>query len=244
MSLMNFKKENKNRKAVVITGSSGRIGSILQSGLADFSNCYLVDVKEKNGKKTFNVDISKEYNKLVNIFKKKDIVLHLAWDFFEDFPKDTINFRNKLMAENVYRAAVEAGVKRVIMASSVHANDYALIKGNKKVFPENSWPDSPYGASKIYIESLGRYFSRKYELEVICIRFGGVNSRDRVIYEEDPNYDKVLLYKKDCIDLIKRCIEVKMVPDNFQVFAAVSNNKNRVHSINNFLAWKPKFPQK
>lgn len=241
---MNYKKENKIKKKVVITGSSGCIGSILKKGLSDFSDCYLIDIKEKNGKKTFNVDISKEYKKLVNIFKNKDIVLHLAWDFFEDFPKETINFRNKLMAENVYRAAIEAGAKRVIMASSVHANDYALVENNRKVFPENPWPDSPYGASKIYIESLGKYFSRQHGLEVVCIRFGGVNLEDKIIYEEDQNYNKVLLYKKDCIDLIKLCIQTKKVPDNFQVFAAVSNNKNRVHSISNFLAWKPKFPQK
>lgn len=241
---MNYKKENKIKKAVVITGSSGCIGSILKKGLSGFSDCYLIDIKEKNGKKTFNVDISKEYRKLVNIFKKKDIVLHLAWDFFEDFPRETINFRNKLMAENVYKAAIESKVKRVVIASSVHANDYTLVKNNRKVSPENPWPDSPYGASKIYIEFLGKYFSRQYGLEVICIRFGGVNLKDEVIYEEDPNYDKVLLYKKDCIDLIKLCILAKRVPNNFQVFAAISNNKHRVHSINNFLAWKPKFPQK
>lgn len=241
---MNYKKENKIQKDVVITGSSGCIGSILKKGLSRFFNCYYIDIKEKNSKNTFRVDISNEYNKLLEIFKGKSVVVHLAWDFFEDFPKETINFRNKLMAENIYKAAIEARIKRVIIASSVHANDYAFIKNNKKVFPENPWPDSPYGASKIYIESLGKYFSRKYGLEVICVRFGGVNLRDKIIYEEDPNYDKVLLYKKDCVALIKLCIQVKIVPDNFQVFAAVSNNKSRIHSINNFLDWRPKFPKK
>lgn len=241
---MNYKKENKITKKVVITGSSGCVGSILKRGLSGFFNCYLVDIKETNRNKAFNLDIYNEYEKLVNVFKDKDVVLHLAWNFFEDFPKETIDFKNKVMAENAYKAAIEAGVKRIIMASSVHANDYALAKNSKKIFAENSWPDSPYGASKIYIESLGKYFSSRYELEVICIRFGGVNCEDQVIYEEDPNYDKVLLYSKDCVDLIKLCIQIKKVPNNFQIFTAVSNNKNRVHPINNFLGWKPKFPKK
>jgi nucleoside-diphosphate-sugar epimerase len=232
-----------NKKSIIITGSRGCVGSILQDGLSNVFNLYFLDLKEKNTQKTFNIDIAKEYKRLVKIFKNKDIIIHLAWDFTEDFPRETIILQNKLMAENVYSAAVEAGVKRVIIASSVHANDYSTIKNKKDFISKNPWPDSPYGASKIYIESLGRYYAKYHALEIICIRFGGINRENNIIYKEDPNYDKVLLFKNDCINLIKSCILVKKVPNNFQVFTAVSNNKNRVHSIKNFLGWRPKFPQ-
>ncbi|MFZ4648729.1 MAG: NAD-dependent epimerase/dehydratase family protein [Patescibacteria group bacterium] len=236
-------KKNKFSKKVVITGSQGCIGTILKDGLSDIFNLYLIDIKERDSANTFNVDISCEYDKLVNIFKNKDIILHLAWNFFEDFPKETIDYKNKVMAENIYKAAIEAGVKRVIMASSVHANDYSFVNKNNKVSPEdNPWPDSPYGASKVYMESLGKYFARYHKLEVICIRFGGVNSKNAVIYEEDPDYDKVLLYKEDCVSVINNCIMAKKVKNFFSVFYAISNNKKSVHDISNSFNWLPKYP--
>lgn len=103
-----------------------------------------------------------------------------------------------------------------------------------------SYPDTPYGATKIYIESLGKYFARKYKIEVICIRFGGINSKDEIIYREDPNYDKVWLSSRDCVNLIKKCIEAKKKPSNFLILYGVSDNINRIHNISNPFGWKPK----
>lgn len=169
----------------------------------------------------------------------------MAWDTLEDFPNENIVQQNKVMAENVYRAAVENNISRVIVASSVHVNDYSKNSDGTYLSPKSEcWPDAPYGATKIYIEHLGRYYSRKYNIEVICIRFGGVNERNEIRFNEDPLYDKVLLYKEDFVQLIRMCIEVKKVPDNFAVFYAVSNVKGRVHSLDNFLGWKPNFPKK
>ena len=235
--------KNSNLKKVVITGSKGHIGSILIKDLADEFDFYLIDIKEKDSKKTFKIDLLEEYQKLVDVFRGKDAVIHLSWNFFEDFPKETIDYKNKSMVENVYKAAIESGVKRVIVASSVHANKYSLSKNRKNFDIRYPLPDSPYGASKIYIEVLGNYYAKHHNLEVICLRFGGLNNRDVPIFEEDPLYDKVLLYKQDAVDLVRACIQTKRVPNNFQILTAVSNNKNRVHIIKNFLGWQPKLPK-
>ena len=53
-----------------------------------------------------------------------------------------------------------------------------------------------------------------------------------------------LLYKEDFADLMRICIEVEKVPDNFAIFYAVSNVKGRVHALDNFLGWTPNFPKK
>jgi|GEM_PF-936363 len=232
-----------NRKRIVITGSKGCIGSILKNGLKGL-DIYSLDLSEKNNGKNFKIDLAKNYTKLIEIFRGKDVIIHLAWNFFEDFPKETIDFRNKLMAENVYRAAVKAEVKRVIVASSVHANDYSKTKKLKLFDTGYPLPDSPYGASKVYIESLGKYYSKYHGLEIICVRFGGVNIYDAPIFEEDPNYDKVLLYRKDCVSLLRSCIESEKIPNDFQILTAVSKNKSRVHAISNFLNWQPNFPKR
>lgn len=68
-----------NKKRIIITGSRGCVGSILQDGLSNIFDLYLLDLKEKDTKKTFIIDIAKEYKKLVKIFKNKEVVIHLAW---------------------------------------------------------------------------------------------------------------------------------------------------------------------
>lgn len=231
-------------KRIVITGSWSSLGKILQKELRDVFDLTCIDKKLASGK-AIVLDIANDYKKFRNTLKGNDIIVHLAWDTLEDFPSENIAQQNKVMAENVYRAAVENNISRVIVASSVHVNDYSKVPIGTYLSPKSEcWPDTPYGATKIYIEHLGRYYSRKHGLEVICIRFGGVNERNEIRFNEDPLYDKVLLYKEDFIQLIRMCIEVKKVPDNFAVFYAISNVKGRVHSLDNFLGWKPNFPKK
>ena len=231
-------------KRIVITGSQGSLGKILQNELRGVFDLACID-KKPGSEKTIVLDIANDYEKFKDTLKNIDIIVHLAWDTLEDFPSENIVQQNKIMAENVYRAAVEKNISRVIIASSVHTNDYSKVPIGTYLSPKSEcWPDSPYGATKIYIEHLGRYYSRKYGLEVICIRFGGVNERNEIRFNEDPLYDKVLLYKEDFADLMRICIEVEKVPDNFAIFYAVSNVKGRVHALDNFLGWTPNFPKK
>jgi len=234
----------KSSKRIVITGSQGSLGKILQKGLRGTVDLFCID-RVSDNKETFVLDIASDYKKFRSVLKDNDIIIHFDWDTLEDYPSENIVQKNKIMAENVYRAAIESNISRVIVASSVHANDYSKVPANTHIDPKSEcWPDTPYGTSKIYIEHLGRFYSRKYSLEVICIRFGGVNERNEIRFKEDPLYERVLLYKEDFLQLMQLCIEAKNVPDNFAVFYAVSNVKGRVHALDNFLGWYPNFPKK
>ncbi len=231
-------------KRIVITGSHGSLGKILQEGLHNTFDLLCID-KIFDGKKTVVLDIASDYKKFRDTLKDDDTIIHLAWDTLEDYPNENIVQKNKAMAENVYHAAAEKNISRVIVASSVHVNDDSKSPAGTYISPESEcWPDTPYGATKIYIEHLGRYYSRKHGLGVICIRLGGVNERNEIRFNEDPLYDKVLLYKEDFVQLILMCIEVKKVPDNFAVFYAISNIKGRIHTLDNFLGWQSNFPNK
>lgn len=231
-------------KRIVITGSRGSLGKILQKELKGVFDLVCID-KESDGEETIVLDIVNDYEKFRDTLESNDVIVHLAWNTLEDFPSENIVQQNKIMAENVYRAAMEKNISCVIVASSVHANDYSKVPIGTYLDPKSEcWPDTPYGATKIYIEHLGRYYSRKHSLEVICIRFGGVNEKDEIRFNEDPLYDKVLLYKEDFTQLIRMCIEVEKVPNNFAVFYAVSNVKERVHALDNFLGWEPNHPKK
>ncbi|MCD6550160.1 NAD(P)-dependent oxidoreductase [bacterium] len=104
-------------------------------------------------------------------------------------------------------------------------------------------PTSPYGASKVCIEALGRYFAKSYNLSVICIRLEGVNSQDAVTEEilaREPMYHKIWLSHRDCVDLFRKCIETPRIPENFCVIYGVSDNASRIHDISNSVGWFPR----
>ncbi|MEK6914822.1 MAG: NAD(P)-dependent oxidoreductase [Nanoarchaeota archaeon] len=219
---------------IVITGANGTIGSVLRKGFKNKYQITGIDLPE--------VDI-RDYNELLKVFHEKDVIIHLAWNAkYENFRSERIDTDNIKMADNVYRCASEKRVKRVVMASSIHA-DYFYEWNKEKdglLSPEKLiGPDSPYGASKIFIESLGRYHANSNRLEVICLRFGGVNQEDEIDKTEE-GFDKVWLSHNDCVSLVERCIESSNVENNFQVIYGVSNNSSRIHNNSNKLGWIPK----
>lgn len=220
------------KKKVVITGALGRIGTIIREALGDQFSFTLLD------NKTDFPDCVSDIIPLKNILKGKDAAIHLGWDSKENWKSTITRPKNKKMLENVYRAALETGVKRVIMASSIHADTYGDWDNTISMSPDTiPVPDSPYGATKVYMEALGRYYTRHHGLEVICIRFGGVGHDDKPRNEKD--YEKIWLSRRDCANLIKCCIEAPIAPRNFSVFYGISNNTGRIHDWKNPVGWVP-----
>jgi uronate dehydrogenase len=145
---------------------------------------------------------------------------------------------------NAFEAAREAGVRRVIFASSNHVvgmyeNDepYASIVAGDYEGLEPARlpligadapirPDGPYGAGKAFGEAAGRYYADMHGLSVICLRIGTVNASDR---PEDPREFATLLTHRDLVHLIRRCLDVPELP--FGVFYGVSANTWRFWDI-------------
>lgn len=220
------------KRKICITGSEGRIGTILKRGLSAKYQLSLIDKKADPGEFNYSFDIAKNYSKLKKIFKGQDAVIHLAWDLTEDYPNEIIVKENKTMGENVIRAATETGVKKLILASSIHADGYEMSKNkNRLIMPDRiPTPDTPYGASKIYLEMLAKYFSERYGLEVVCIRFGGINPTDELLLDEDPIYARVQLKSEDCIKLVDNAIKTKPIEGKFKVIYGVSNNRRPIYA--------------
>ncbi len=215
-------------KKIAVTGANGVIGTVLRNGLSEFK-ITPIDLPE--------VDV-RDYEKLLDVFRGHSAVIHLAWDTkTENSRSGEINPDNLLMAYNVYRAALEAKVPRVIIASSVHADNFYSWKGPGLLSPDRTTvPDSPYGASKVFMEALGRYYASK-GLEVVCIRFGGVNTKNKPPHDY---YEKIVwLSHKDCTELVRKCVNAKVIPNSFLIVHAVSNNASRIHDCSNSLGWVP-----
>ena len=138
-----------------------------------------------------------------------------------------------------------AGVKRIIFASSGDSirgweldpeYPYGLITSGRYDKEPGSWPmvehdtvrpGNVYGATKIWGEALGRYYSDVHGISVVCLRLGAVRPEDRpMLMREYSTY----LSHRDVVELIRLCIDA---PESlrYDIFYGVSNNKWRYRDL-------------
>lgn len=221
-------------RKIVVTGSNGKIGTVVSESLAKNHEVVGLDLP--------NDDIS-DYSQLLQKVSGSDVLIHLAHATREEYREnprtgkiDPLNVKNEL---NVFRVVAEAQIGRLIIASSVHADDFEHYEGDELLqAPGGYGPTSPYGAHKIIVEEMGRYFSTQHGYECIAIRFGGV-TRDNTVKTYGRERE-VWLSHDDLSTAISACVEAPNVPKGFAVFYAVSNNTGRLHSTQNPFGWIPK----
>jgi len=225
---------------IVITGSDGRIGSVLRRGLGDLRLTGL-------DRSTRGVDLFDPA--AAEIFRGHDAVIHLAWidpvgpplpshTYRDALPADNRHLRNLELNSAVLHAAHAAGVKRAILASSVHADAFRDWPGPTLLSAERvPRAVGPYGAAKLLLEEQGRHFA-SLGIDVTCVRFGAVTA-DGDPDPEDPWERRVWLSCRDCVGAIRACLDAPPEPGRFCVFYAVSNNEGIVHDTRNPFGWRP-----
>lgn len=213
-----------------MTGSGGTIGTILKAGLQH----QVTD---------FDLPTHTILNlpQLLHTMPGHDTVIHLAWAVRHDnWLTERFDPDNLSGAFNVLEAAQQTGVKRVIIASSVHADDFVNHSKEGLLKPYSlPIPDSPYGSAKCMIEALGRYYASAKNIEVVCVRFGGVNQEN--IPPNAPKSERqVWLSHADCVSLIDTCVTATTIPDKYAILYGVGDNADRLHDLHNPFGWQPK----
>lgn len=235
-----------NKRKVVITGAAGNIGRIIVDELSELFDFTLIDTNDlgfmSRGKlqRVIRIDVATEREVLRKACQGAYAIIHLAWNTKEENWKSLEDFPpNKVMAKEVLMAAVALKIRRLVVASSIHAADFTRPSLIGKLLEPNVLlpPKNPYGASKLYVEFLSWYYATKHHLQVICPRFGGVHPDDRV--RDEPRYRQIMLSCKDCASLICRCLEVRRPPSSFSVLYAISDNKDAFLDWSNKLGWVP-----
>lgn len=167
---------------ILVTGGAGFIGSHLTDKLIDKGHKVVVVDNLSTGKKEnlnpkadfYNLDIS-EFEKIKPFFKGVDFVFHLA--AIPRVPisiEDPINTSkvNILGTINVFKAAIDAKVKRVIFASS------SSVYGNQKELPLREdmqpAPISPYALQKLAGEQFAKLFTKLHQVPIISLRYFNV----------------------------------------------------------------------
>src|SRR3990167_2096377 len=197
---------------IAITGAKGVVGTALINNLDPKKfDVTPIDLPEYD---------ASDQGQLVEDTKGHDALVHLAWKSLRDnYSSGSIDTMNDQMLFNAYQAAVINKIPRVIMASSNHAHRHDIRDkdGMIRSSIEPPVPDSPYGAEKVFMEALGRYFARDHGLEVICLRIGNINDEDK------PNSDvpNRWISHADFGRLVTACLTANEVPESFQTIYAV-----------------------
>ena len=158
---------------VLITGATGYVADQMLAFMKEQYETVLIDTREVNRRGepvegVNNVDlIDPDRDKYSHLFEGVDAVIHLAYKRRSGDPLDHFNSekQNVEMAYNVFRSSYDAGIQRVVMASSNHAADWyehALIhNGGLDIVRPYDLPlsDNFYGWAKATYEHMGFLFA-------------------------------------------------------------------------------------
>ncbi|SFR64980.1 NAD-dependent epimerase/dehydratase family protein [Halogeometricum limi] len=186
-----------------------------------------------------------------------DVIVHLAanpspyadWDEVKDVNVDGVY--------NVYHAAVENDVDRVVYSSSNHAlNAHEVADSSEPetlredapaIYPDDEpFPDSFYGVTKVAGESLGKLFAHREGIEVVNLRIGWLLSADELretladpvseeYAEEAARFARAMwLSPRDCRDAV-RSAALADLSENPVTAHAISANDERCLSLTHTL---------
>ena len=173
---------------VLITGAAGLIGGVLREGLTGHE-LRGIDARPVEGFDSSIGDVS-DFSSIRPAFEGADAVIHLAADPSSSAPWDRVIGNNIIGTYNVFEAAKQAGVGRIVFASSNHVTGMyerdhpysAIVAGRYEGLEPGAFqrvdhrmpirPDGYYGVAKQYGESLGRYYFEEYGIEFACLRIG------------------------------------------------------------------------
>lgn len=213
------------KRKILLTGAAGRIGTAYRKHAASQYAFRLVDIQtvadpEEHESMVLNLA---DPDAAQQACEGMDTVIHLAAD-----PRTTAEFYEDLVEPNfkatynIYRAAKDAGCKRLIFASSVNAVG-AYPKERQVRTTDAPCPGNVYGASKAFGESLGAYFGYAEGLSNICIRIGAVGELHHLRPDASERVRSIFITYRDLCHLLDRCVETPGIP--FAVVHGVSNNR-------------------
>jgi nucleoside-diphosphate-sugar epimerase len=233
--------KNSSKPRVLITGASGLIGGLAIEHLSDKYQFSNLSRRKVEGIRSTEASIT-DRDAIRPAFEDIDMVLHLAafvddisdWDGTLDVTvKGTIN---------VFRAAQEAGIWRLVNMSTgstmcgwewYEGSPYGKLAAGQYDEVEQPWPqldytnavrpDSPYGAAKAFTEAAARWFSDAHGMSMLNIRLGAVlDTNEPKLLRHFPGY----LDQMDAVRMIDACLSA---PESvkFDIFDAISDNSTR-----------------
>jgi uronate dehydrogenase len=192
-----------NTTAVLITGAAGRIGSVLREAWrGQFPVVRLVDIGDLGepaaNEEVVQLDLA-DFEAVRRAMKGIQVVVHLAAVASEERFGRLLE-ANVISTFNVFEAARQRDVGRVIFASTNHVTGF--YRRRERVAPSDPVrPDTLYAVTKVFGEALGRLYADKWGLTVVCLRIGSLAERPTSVHEL-----AMWLSQRDAVQLFTRAI--------------------------------------
>ena len=160
-------------RKILITGGGGNIGRKLHRHFTARGDEVLrLDRDNRGDPSTEVADLTVWDDRWVVMFAGVDCVFHLAGDPRPTASWASIQALNIDLTLNVYEAAARQGAKRLVFASSNWVMAGRRFDEGPLTTDLEPYPVNPYGVSKLIGERLGRSYSERWGLSVICFRIG------------------------------------------------------------------------
>jgi uronate dehydrogenase len=161
-------------KKLLLTGAAGGLGQALRERLK--ANCDILRLSDRAGlgeagaqEEVVLADLA-DADAVSTMVQGVDAIVHLGGVSVEGSFQPILQ-ANILGVYNLYEAARQHGVKRVVFASSNHVTGF-YRQSETITANEPARPDSLYGVSKAFGEDLSRFYFDRYGIETACVRIG------------------------------------------------------------------------
>lgn len=211
-------------RRVLLTGASGKIGSLFYKTFQHRYHFTLVDVRlpeyDIHPEHKFVVTDLSDIHNIDALFEGITDVIHLA-----GIPTATATFQallpaNILSTTYLMDAAARFNIRRFVFASSAQTIEgYPVDQQINATTPVN--PANIYGVTKCYGEALGAYYANSHQLSVVALRIAAFE------YLEDNALTNkrdlsAWLSPNDAMQLLEKSLESESI--QFFIGFGISNN--------------------
>ncbi|MCX4160662.1 MULTISPECIES: NAD(P)-dependent oxidoreductase [Paraburkholderia] len=185
---------------ILLTGAAGNLGQQLRGALSAWADVVRVSDIVPLGDAAAHEELAvvdlADRDAVHALLEGVDAVVHLGGISVEA-PFEDLLEANIRGLYNLYSSAQKHGVRRIVYASSNHVVGFHPTTSVVDIDAPLR-PDSLYGVSKCFGESLSRYYFDRFGLETVCLRIGSS-------FEQPKNPRMLVTYLsyRDLIELVR-----------------------------------------
>ena len=224
-------------KKIVLTGARGALGTVLREPLSAMAETLLsTDILDAPDRLLPNESFVRadlaERGEIAPLMEGAEMVAHFG-SKVDEAPFDELLGPNYIGAYNIWESAYQAGARRIVFASSVHA--VGMYRANEGIdLDARHRPATFYGLAKCFTEDMARMYWEKRGLETVAIRIFSCTP--------EPGNARALstwLSYPDLVRLVTRAID-SPTTGYTEIFGISNNDRAQVSNAKaNFLGYRP-----